>query len=372
MRIVVVNQVPSRPLLEVAEALADRGHEVTLLAAASFAPRSTSRLKAVQLVEYDSRSTLRRLGSWLAFTLQAVWKLSTIRGPVTIVATTNPPIMPIAAALVAWIRRCDCVVRVLDIYPDVLQATGFRRRRILARCLAWGSRRAYAHCRVICTLGETMATTLAAYAPRTKIRVIPEWPRPREEGCKFPAALNGGAFVVLATGNVGLTHDIGLLVTASRSLASENVAFVVSTSDHERISGLFADCVNVQVVPRFNDVEYVRAMLAAHAAFVSLRPGAEAASFPSRLLTYLAHGLPIIAATRRPSDLARIVDQGPCGVVASPLSDGLEVAAAIRMLMGAPEKRRAMAIAAKAIATTFDPDRLRNEFVTLIEKGLLE
>jgi len=31
-----------------------------------------------------------------------------------------------------------------------------------------------------------------------------------------------------------------------------------------------------------------------------------------------------------------------------------------------------MAVAAKAIATTFDPDRLRNEFVTLIEKGLLE
>jgi hypothetical protein len=370
MRIVIVNQVPSPPLLEVAEALVDRGHEVTLLAAASAVSRSKSRLKAVQLVEYDSRSAVRRLASWLAFTLQAVWKLSTIPGPVTIVASTNPPIMPLAAALVAWVRKCDCIVRVLDIYPDVLQATGFRRRRILARCLAWGSRRAYAHCRVICTLGDTMATTLAAYAPRAKIRVIPEWPRPCEPSCEVAGPTNGGPFVVLATGNVGLTHDIGPLVTASRSLSTENVAFVVSTSDHERISGLFAGCVNVQVVPRFNDLEYARAMLAAHAAFVSLRPGAEAASFPSRSLTYLAHGLPIIAVTLRPSDLASIVDKGPCGVVASPLSDGLEVAAAIRMLMGAPEKRRAMAIAAKDAATTFDPDRWRNEFVTLIEAGL--
>ena len=372
MRIVLINQVPSRPLLEVAEALAERGHEVTLLAAAASDLGLTSRVRHVRLADYDSSSAFKRLRSWLAFTIQAAWNLSTMPAPATIVACTNPPIMPHAAALIAWIRGCDCVARVLDVYPDVLQATGFRRRKVLARCLAWCNRWAYARCRAVCTLGETMAATLAAYVPRSKIRVIPEWPALQGAGTTVTAPSEDGPFLVLATGNVGLTHDVEPLVSASRSLAGQNVEIVVSTSDPAKLSRLFSDCGNVRVVPRFDDLEYPRAMLRAHVAYVSLKPGAEAASYPSRALTYLAHGLPIIAVTDRPSDLASIVDEGPCGVVVSPLGGGSAVAAAIRTLMAAPDRRQTMVTAARAAAATLDSDRWRNEFVAMIETGLPE
>ena len=372
MRIVVVNQVPSRPLLEVAEALAHRGHEVTLLAGKSAGTRPTSRVRRVPLAEYDSRSTFKRVKSWLAFTIQAAWTLSTMPAPATIVACTNPPLMPFVAGLVARIRGADCVARVLDIYPDVLQATGFRRRKVLAGCLAWCNRRAYARCRAVCTLGETMAATLAAYVSRSKIRVIPEWPAIQGVVTEAVARSESGPFVVLTTGNVGLTHDLGPLISASRSLAGENVEIIISTGDPAALIDLLSVCKNVRVVPRFDDAEYARAMLGAHAAFVSLKPGAEAASYPSRVLAYLAHGLPIIAVTSRPSDLARIVDEGPCGVVVSPHAGGSEVAAAIRMLMAAPDVRQRLALAAKAAAAGCAPDRWRDEFVMLIETGLAE
>lgn len=371
MRIVLVNQVPSRPLLEVAEALAERGHEVTLLAAAASASGPMPQVKHVRLANYDSSSAFNRLRSWLTFSIQAAWTLSTMPAPATIVACTNPPIMPPVAALVAWIRGCDCVARVLDVYPDVLQATGFRRWKMLARCLAWCNRWAYARCRAVCTLGETMAATLAAYVPRAKIRVIPEWPAIQGTDAMAPAPLAAGPFIVLATGNVGLTHDLGPLVSASQRLAGQNVEIVVSTSDPAKLSSLFSDCGNVRVVSRFDDFQYARALQSAHAAFVSLKPGAETASYPSRALTYLAQGLPIIAVTDRPSDLASIVDEGPCGVVVSPLEGGSAVAAAIRMLMASPDRWQMMAIAARAAAAaTLDSDRCRNEFVALIETRL--
>jgi colanic acid biosynthesis glycosyl transferase WcaI len=372
MRIVVVNQVPTRPLLEVAEALADRGHEVTLLAGKSSVSGPASRVRLVRLRDYDSRSAFKRVKSWLAFTIQAAWTLSTMPAPASIVACTNPPLIPYVAALVARNRGCDCVARVLDIYPDVLQATSSRRRKLLTRCLAWCNRTAYARCRVVCTLGETMAATLSAYVSRSKIRVIPEWPVIQGSVTEAVARPEGGPFVVLATGNVGLTHDLGPLVLASRSLAEENVEILVSTGDPATLSELFSECAHVRVVSRFADVEYTRAMLGSHAAFVSLKPGAEAASYPSRVVTYLAHGLPIIAVTNRPSDLASIVDEGPCGVVVSPRGGGSEVATAIRMLLAAPDRRRTMAEAARAAAATFAPARWREEFVTLIEKGLVK
>jgi glycosyltransferase involved in cell wall biosynthesis len=372
MRIVFVNQAPSRPLLEVAEALADRGHHVTLLAGKSLAFGPASRVRLVRLANYDSRSAFKRVKSWLAFTIQASWTLSTMPAPATIVACTNPPVMPYAAALVARIRGCDCVARVLDIYPDVLQATRYRRRKVLAGFLAWCNRKAYSRYRTVCTLGETMAATVAAYVPRSKIRVIPEWCAIQPGGTEAVAHSSPRPFVVLATGNVGLTHDLRPLVSASRSLSGENVEIIISTGDPAMLSELFSDCANVRVMPRFDEVEYARAMLGAHAAFVSLKPGAEAASYPSRVLTYLAHGLPIIAVTDRPSDLASIVDEGPCGVVVSPHAGASEVTAAIRMLMAAPDMRRTMADAAKAAAMSFDPDRWRAEFVTLIETGPAE
>lgn len=372
MRIVVVNQVPSQPLLEVAEVLAARGHEVTLLAGRAAISGPTSQVRRVPLAQYDARSTFKRLKSWLTFTIQAAWSLLMMPTPATIVVCTNPPTMLYAAALVASIRGCHCVARVLDIYPDVLQATEFRRRKVLAGCLAWCNCWAYARCRAVCTLGETMAISLAAYVPSSKIRVIPEWAAVQSAGLDPEAPSEAGSFVVLATGNVGLTHDLSPLVSASRSLVGENVEIIVSTGDPATLSELFFDCANVRVVPRFDDVEYSRAIRRAHAAFVSLKPGAEAASYPSRVLTYLAHGLPIIAVTNRPSDLASIVDEGPCGVVVSPLGGGSEAAAAIRTLMAAPDMRQTMVTAAKAAAATFAPDRWREEFVSLIETGPAE
>ena len=372
MRIVLVNQVPSRPLLQVAKALADRGHEVTLLAAATSASGPMPQVRHVRLATYDSSSAFKRLRSWFTFTIQAAWTLSTMPAPAIIVVCTNPPIMPPVAALVAWIRGCDCVARVLDIYPDVMQATGFRRRKMLTRCFAWCNRWAYARCRAVCTLGQTMAATLTAYVPRSKICVIPEWPAIQGLGTMAAAPSAAGPFIVLATGNVGVTHDLRPLVSASRRLSGQNVEIIISTSDPATLSDLFFDCANVRVVPRFDEVEYGRAMLGAHAAFVSLKPGAEAASYPSRVLTYLAHGLPIIAVTNRPSDLASIVEEGPCGVVVNPNGGGSEVAAAIRMLMAAPEMRQTMADAAKAAAASFAPDRWRADFFMLIEKGPAE
>jgi len=292
--------------------------------------------------------------------------------PAAVVVCTNPPLMPYVASLVARVRGYDCVVRVLDIYPDVLRATGFRHRKMLSQCLAWCNRLAYARCRAVCTLGESMAATLAAYVSRSKIRVIPEWCPIEPAGAEAVLPFSPGPFVVLATGNVGLTHDLGPLISASRGLAGENVEIVISTADRATLSHLGNDCANVRVVPRFDDAGYRYAMLRAHAAFVSLKPGAEAASYPSRVMTYLAHGLPIIAVTDRPSDLASIVNEGPCGVVVSPYSGGSEVAAAIRMLMADPETQQRMALAARAAAASFTPARWRDEFVTLIEAGPAE
>lgn len=368
LRIVIVNQAPTRPLLEAAERLAERGHEVTMVAAASRLPDEIRGVATVRLGEYDPRTSFTRSTSWMAFAVRCAWFFLTLPASTVVVACTNPPVMPHVAAFVGTIRGFTCVFRILDVYPDVLQAVGYRRSSLVYRCLGWWNRWSYARCAAICTLGDTMADTLAAYVPRSRIKVVPEWMPAADHGsphrCKPPT----DPFVVLVAGNIGLTHDIAPLVAASRLLAAENVDFLVSTADVPALSRMFSGSANVRVVPRFSHLDYMAALHTADVAFLSLRPGAAEACYPSRCLAYLANGLPIIAVTPRPSDLATIVARGPCGVVVDPAQGGAGVARAIRHLMTSASPLREMRDASLSLAKgAFDPDRCRDDFISLIE-----
>jgi glycosyltransferase involved in cell wall biosynthesis len=367
--VVFVNQVPSRPLLDTAQSLAERGHDVTLLTASSRLSRPLRGVATVGLCEYDSRSYASRLRSWLWFTAQAAWALLTTPASAVVVVCTNPPLMPHAAALVGVIRRFACVVRVLDVYPDVLLATGYGRRAWLVRWLAWWNRWTFARSAAITTLGQTMATTVAAYAETSRIQVIPEWITVASEKSPSARKPRSSRFTVLAAGNLGLTHDLSPLAQACRLLADLEIDWIISTDDLALMRTMFSGCPNVQIVPRFGDAEYNSALLAADVGFISLKPGAETASFPSRIVAYLAHGLPVIAVTARPSDLATIVEKGSCGVVVAPTSGGAGVAHAIRNLMSQPQALAAFSQAGRSIAASdFNSTICRNAFVALIEK----
>ncbi len=365
----IINQVPSLPLIDTAQALADRGHSVSVLAAESRLSHSLRGVEEVGLCEYDSRTYWTRVRSWLWFTVQATWCLLGAPASSVVVVCTNPPVMPYIATLVGLVRGFTCVLRVLDVYPDVLLAAGFDPRALLFRWLVWCNRWTFARCGAITTLGDTMGDSLAAYGARSRIHVIPEWIVTPEPNAVSVGSRRQGRFTVLASGNVGLTHDLTPLADACRILADEDIQFIVSTDDDTAIRCMFAGFHNVKMVPRFSDTEYERAIIAADVGFISLRRGAETASCPSRLLAYLARGLPVIAVTERPSDLATIIDKGPCGLVVKPDSGGNGVARAIRYLITDAEKRSAFSYAAFALAVSdFNRDARRSELIDLIER----
>lgn len=369
LRIVFVNQVPSQPLLEVIACLAERGHDVTLFAGASAVARNIPGVRYLPMPSYRPSGLVSRGTSWLSFTLRVAWRLWMMPRTDLVVACTNPPLVPWAATLVGGLRGFRSAIRVLDVYPDVLQATSFGGRHFLSRCLAWMSRWSFSRCRAISTIGPSMARAIDTYAAGRPVAVIPEWPIDRS-GDTITAHRPTGRFVVLVAGNVGSTHDISPLVDASRILADLNVEFLVSAEDVSRIRAMFHGCRNVCVVPRLNDAEYRESLLAAHAAFVSLKPGAETASFPSRVVNYLACGLPVIAVTARPSDLASVIERRDCGLVVSPEAAGEGVATAIRRLVTNPVLRETMSEAALATARAdFDPKLSRHRFVDWVEEA---
>lgn len=368
LNVAIVNQVPSRCLTELATALSERGHRVTLLAGAAAGADAMGDVVVVPLCDYDTRTYLSRVRSWVWFTFQAAAHLSRLSADTVVVACSNPPTMPFIAAAVAGLRRFAVVLRVLDVYPDVLRAVPFPGGRFVAWLYGAANRWTYARCLAVTTLGATMADTLSAYIARSRIRIIPEWipePSDHDEG-----GLAGEAAVmtVVAAGNVGATHDITPLFAAAEMLRAEPVRFIVSAKDSARLSSVLPGTGNVQLRDRLPDAEYAQLLDSADVAFVSQRALAEPSSFPSRVLTYLRHGLAVVAAVGRPSDLAALLDRHSCGIVVPPSAGAKGVADALRALSGDREAREEMRRAARLAALGFARAEWLPAFIAVVEK----
>lgn len=367
LAVVIVNQSPSAPVLQLASALGARGHDVMVICGSAAVRGPLSHVNCLGLGDYDARSTFTRAWSWLAFTVRAALHLLTVPAEAVVLVSTNPPLMPGAAAAVGYLRRFALVVRVLDIYPDVLEAAAFCRwlpmRRVLAALARWTYKRADA----VVTLGDVMAARLAAYLPRERIQVLPEWVTGSDHRSDDGDSDSAAPFRVIAAGNVGLTHDLRPVLDAAQLMRHEPVLFVVSSGRSFAAAALDDIRQNLCFVPRLPDADYRRLLDESHAAILSLRPPAESCSFPSRALSFLAHRLPLVALTQRPSDLAALIDRYSCGVVVAPDEGAAGLARALRFLQNDPAVWKRMSLAASTAARTFDASVWLPKFMNLIE-----
>jgi glycosyltransferase involved in cell wall biosynthesis len=212
------------------------------------------------------------------------------------------------------------------------------------------------------TLGEVMARTLSSYTSQTPL-VIPDWSTidpaavPSREANPMHAELAlGNRLTVLYSGNIGLTHDLGIIVDAAvRFRGEDGVRFVIigegAQHDRLRIDAQARGVGHLFVfLPRQTAERLPLSMGLGDFSVVTVAPGAENTCMPCKTYDYLAAGSAILAIVRRPSDLANVVDAHRCGVVVAPGDvDGL--VAAIRDALPQDTRFQQMRAAARRAAT---------------------
>ena len=341
---VFVNQSPSKPLLQLVAALFSRGHDVTLISGEYSSQDVPPGVSQIRLTPYNSRSILRRLFSWIVFSFRAAMCLAATPAEATVVAYSNPPFMPHVAVFMAGWRRFAVVIRILDVYPDVLGALRLCGLVGLWPLLAGLNRLAYPRCALLTTLAPRMASLVKKYSKSQRVEIIPEWISPCSDALSTASraehrsqfGLPVDALLVLLSGNPGLTHDPGVIAQSAILLESQPVHFAMCGNDIPYVSKRLKRCANVTILPRFADDLYRQLLATADIAIISLRAGSEQASFPSRLLGYLAAGTAVVAITNTPSDLADVVVDHSCGTVV-PAGDHEQLAAVIGHAVLHPE-----------------------------------
>ena len=212
----------------------------------------------------------------------------------------------------------------------------------------------------VVAISEKFVPVLAAWRiPPDRIAVIPNWAplseiHPVGKDNEW-ARLHGlhDKTVALYTGTLGLKHNPAILLDLARAGAARALQVVVlsegkaaqwleNAKRQDRLD-------NLTVLP-FQPMELYPQILGAGDVLLAIL-GAEAASFsvPSKILSYLAAGKPIVAAIAHDNDAARIVEAAEAGFVVSP-SDNSTFVAQVLALSADPARRREMGDKGRAFA----------------------
>lgn len=336
---------------------------------------------------YDRRTRLHRVLSWISYPLYITHYILFARRGDVILLASNPPLLAPWVWLLTRFRNVPYAVLVYDIHPNVLvQAGALKFDGLAARFWKSMNQLAYGKARVLITIGNRMAKAIERQVGHNggKVRVIPPWvdvrhikPISKDENPFFADYVPSNKTIILYSGNMGASHDIGSILEAISLLRDDIDLFFLLIGGGEQ----FADAQefakihaldNLKVLPWQSADKVQFTIPLGDIALVALDIGMEDLMVPSKSFTYMAAGCALIAIANEPSELSDLLTAGDFGVLVAPRSPKA-LAQAIRVLANDERKLRGMRLEARRVAERFYSSEVgvRSFKDTLAEVGLL-
>nr|UXE44950.1 D-inositol-3-phosphate glycosyltransferase [uncultured bacterium] len=286
------------------------------------------------------RKFIGRAANYLTYFASAYAATLQIGPQDVVVSLTDPPILGLAALSAA--RRADArfVFLCEDIFPEVASLLEDFHNATINRTLDRINRRLIREADAVVALGDRMKRRLVEEkgAAPAGVHVIHNWadceaitPGSKDNAFSRTHGLHD-KFVLMHSGNVGLSQNLDVLIEAAARLQSRERLVVAVVGDGARRGPLETmvkqrGLANVRFFP-YQPKELLHESFATADAFVvSLKPGLEGYIVPSKLYGILASGRPFVAAVDPSCEVAAIATEHSCGVVAPPGNPDALVAA---------------------------------------------
>lgn len=281
-----------------------------------------SSVHVIKTVKYDKSSTLKRLLTWVGAFVHLLWVVWRRSKHCHLVLVSNPPLN----VFVPLFTRKKFSFIVYDLYPDSLFSQGFvKRNSFLGRWWMTKNKQIFAKADCVFTLSEDMKKAVAQYVAEDKIKIVYNWahnehirPIDRKENVFLTDLKLQDKFIVLYSGNMGMTHDIDVLVdVADRLKENEKIHFLFIGEGakkavvEEKVAryGL----KNCSVLP-YQPLEVLPySMGAADLAVVTTDTKQSGLSVPSKTYTYLATGAALLCLAEDNTELARLTRERRIG-----------------------------------------------------------
>ena len=307
-----------------------------------------------------------RATNYLSYFSAAVVASFGVGRPDVVVSLTDPPILGLAAMRAARKAGARFVFLCEDIFPEVAALLEDFHNTAVNRTLDRINRYLLREADAVVALGDRMKRRLVEEkgADPSRVRVIHNWadceaitPKPKDNAFARAHGLTD-RFVLMHSGNVGLSQNLDLLLEAAARLVSREQLVVAIVGDGARRQPLQdmaarRGLTNVRFFPYQPKEQLDESFATADAFLVSLKPGLEGYIVPSKVYGILASGRPFVAAVDPSCEAAVIAREHHCGTIAPPgQPDAL--AASIAALCDDPAGARVMGENARRAAWSYD------------------
>lgn len=307
------------------------------------------------------------------------------RPDLLIVISPPLPLGP-AAWLLGLLKRAPYLFHVQDMQPDAAVTLGLLRPGALTRVLYGIERFSYSRAKVVSGITQGMLDMFDQKGvPAEKQLLWPNWIIPRKQAENPESALPPGAFrehakispadfLVVYSGNLGKKQGLDIVLDAAEILAeqdSRKITFVIAGEGaaaadlRQRID---RQKLPVRLLP-LQDEPMFRAMLRdADVCLVTQQKGSGALFFPSKLISLLAAGCPVVTVADDTSELAKAVREGGFGRNVLP-GDASEFARNISALAADHQALPAMGQAGREWVERFSREAVLSRFAAHIERS---
>ena len=251
--------------------------------------------------------------------------------PDLIVCVTPPLELAVSAYALERFRRVPFVLWIKDMVPDVAIELGMLKNSVAIALARKLERFAYRRAAKLFVLSDGFADNISSKGiARGKIDVLPDWVnteviRPDVSGKAFRErnGIDPVAFVVLHCGNIGDKQRLELMVRAAKLLEKDRDIQFVIAGDGARKSAVIAEAVrlhaeNVRFLSLQPAKSFPEMLGSADVLALHQHAGVTDSVVPSKFLTYLASGKPIIATAASESSTRRVMEFAGCGLAVQP------------------------------------------------------
>lgn len=274
-----------------------------------------------RIIKYERNSAVKRLTTWLIGFIQIWIKVAFKYRNDNLFIVSNPPI----AQLLPLLVRNAFSLLIFDVYPDAFSELGYLKGNSLI--LKWwknANRKVYSKAVNIFTITESMKVAVQNYVIDKEINVVPVWTdntflKPIDPGMNpFLGKHNlSGKFVVLYSGNLGLSGDLDTLIDVAAMIDRDDIIFVIIGDGAKRhmISSKVEKfgLTNVLMLPWQPVSELPFSLASANLAVVTHGTKATRLAVPSKLFNYLSIGVPILCICAKGSEVEKLILQYDCG-----------------------------------------------------------
>lgn len=299
-----------------------------------------------------------------------------------VVMFANVPTLPLLFVTVALRRRrVPYVLWWQDVFSAAVGSIARRRFGRLGGLLGWAvgrvERKVASSAVAIVPISSAFLAPLAEWGiDLSKVTVIPNWgaldevpARPRRNPWGEAHGLTDVP-VVMYAGTLGFKHDPAIIAGLAKALPSDARTVVVSQGKgREWLADRVADSPGLMLLDFQPYQELPDVLASADVLLAVLEQDASRFSVPSKVLTYLCAGRPILALLPEDNAVADVLATSGAAVVVNP-GDTAGASAALHRLLDDPDSRARMGTAARRYAeTAFDIDAIGTRFEEILNEA---